>query len=53
MDGPYGLIHKNKKYRNAEYKAAHIWHSRYDFSIFVTLNVQLDDYSGRGQCEQH
>ena len=30
---------KKKKYRKAEYKAAHIWHSRHDFSILLTLNV--------------
>jgi hypothetical protein len=31
-----------KKYRNAEYKAADIWHSRYDFLIScLTLKVPM------------
>jgi hypothetical protein len=32
-----------EKYRKAEYKAAHIWHSRHDFSTLVTLNVHTAD----------
>ena len=44
---------KVEKYRKAEYKAAHIWHSRLDFSILVTLNVHTAENSGQGQCEQH
>ena len=45
--------HCRKKYHKAEYKAAHIWHSRHDFFILVTLNVHKADCSGQGQCEQH
>ena len=40
-------------YRKAEYKAAHIWHSRHDFSILLILNVITAGWSGQSKCEQH
>jgi hypothetical protein len=41
----------HKKYRKAEYKAAHIWHSRHDFSTHATLKVLMAYRSGHDQSE--
>ena len=39
---------REEKYRKAEYKAAHIWHSRHAFPILVTLNVHMANCSDQG-----
>ena len=43
---------KKKKYRKAEYKAAHIWHSRHDVSTCVALKIHMAYCSGKGQAEK-